>query len=119
MIANQPTARLTLERAQFGANYNGLPFGFAHNLPQLDLFTDESLCSLCRAYADHPRDFFVAGSAADPATVFYSVPCPELKPHELTTGSYSSNMTTASVNSSASFSARFEDTSASTAIATI
>ena len=92
MTSDQVTPRLALGDADFETDYNRIPFGFSHNLHQLDLFKDQALRSLCRTYADHPGDYFVSRSARTPATIFYSVPTTPLKPHEafdqLTDGSY-------------------------------
>ncbi len=92
MISNQPMPQLAVKPSDFAAHYNRMPFGFGHNLHQLDLFDDEALRRLCRAYADHPQDYFVSESAPQPGTVFYSVPRAVLQPHEafdqLAPGSY-------------------------------
>lgn len=92
MTSNEVTPRLALGDADFATDYNRIPFGFSHNLHQLDVFKDQALRSLCQAYADHPEDYFVSRSATTPATVFYSVPTTPLKPHEafdqLTDGAY-------------------------------
>jgi hypothetical protein len=87
-----PAARLDLDDAAFAENYDRVPFSFSHNLQTLALFEDETLLSLCRTYAAHPEDYFVACSAPSAGTVFYSVPKTSLQPHEaferLTAGSY-------------------------------
>ncbi len=92
MISSQSAPRLAFEPADFGAHYNRMPFGFRHNLHQLELFSDVSLRALCRAYADHPQDYFVSESAPQPGAVFYSVPRADLRPHQafdqLAPGSY-------------------------------
>jgi hypothetical protein len=87
-----PAAWLSLSDAVFRENYNRVPFGFSHNLHRLTLFENETLRTLCKTYAAHPEDYFVARSAPTAGTVFYSVPKTPLKPHEafdqLTAGSY-------------------------------
>lgn len=92
MTSTEPTARLDLDDAVFAENYDRVPFGFCHNLHSLPLFENETLRTLCATYAAHPEDYFVARSAPDAGTVFYSVPKTPLKPHEafdqLTAGSY-------------------------------
>jgi hypothetical protein len=58
------------------------PFGFSHNLSELDLFEPDSLRALAEKYAAHPSDYFVAGGAPSPAVEFYSVPRPDLSPRQ-------------------------------------
>jgi len=91
-LRTEEATLLFLDEAGFAERYNKVPFGFTHDLHRLDLFSEDSLAALCRAYADHPQDYFVAQSAPDPATIFYSVPRTPLRPHEalpqLTAGSY-------------------------------
>jgi hypothetical protein len=92
MTVKQLLPRLALNHAEFDVGYNRMPFGFSHNLHELELFKDESLRALCETYADYPQDYFVSQSAPKPGTVFYSVPHAELRPHEafqqLAPGSY-------------------------------
>jgi Cupin superfamily protein len=92
MTSIAPAARLDLDDAVFGENYDRAPFGFSHNLHRLALFENETLRCLCERYAAHPEDYFVSRSAPTAAAVFYSVPKTPLKPHEafdqLTAGSY-------------------------------
>jgi hypothetical protein len=91
-MTNQTLPRFELGPDDFATKYNSVPLGFSHNLSQCDLFGEDALRALCRAYADHPQDYFVARSAPEPGTVFYSVPRTGLKPHEaidqLVAGSY-------------------------------
>jgi hypothetical protein len=86
------TPHLSLDQAVFDTRYNCEPFGFRHNLHQLDLFDDDSLRRLCRVYANFPQDYFVSESAPQPGSIFYSVPRAPLLPHQafdqLTPGSY-------------------------------
>jgi Cupin-like domain len=82
MTSTRTTPRLELDDAALSEHYNRMPFGFEHNLHQLDLFSAESLRSVCHAYAAHPEDYAVSQSAPHPGAVFYSVPCSPLKPHE-------------------------------------
>jgi len=58
------------------------PFGFTHNLSELDLFAPDSLLSLAEKYADHPRDHYVAAGAPSPGAEFYSVPYTGYGPYE-------------------------------------
>ncbi len=57
-----------------------VPFGFRHNLGELELFAPDSLDALARKYVD--ADFFVATGAPTPATPFYAVPHGAYTPHE-------------------------------------
>jgi hypothetical protein len=82
MTSGYQEPQLALERDTFAQNYNRTPFGFSHNLHRLELFGDDALRALCRAYAGHPQDYFVSRNAASPGTVFYDVPPSDLTPHE-------------------------------------
>jgi hypothetical protein len=75
-------AELDLDQETFRESFGREPFGFAHNLSELDLFEPDSLRGLAAKYADHPRDHYVAASAASPGTEFYSVPYAGFTPLE-------------------------------------
>lgn len=68
-----PRHHLNLDPKVFKESLNREPFGFSHNLSELDLFDLDSLRSLAKRYTEK-RNYFVAGGAADPGAKFYSVP---------------------------------------------
>jgi hypothetical protein len=70
-MSTSTTVRLKADNKLFARHFDQLPFPFEHNLSSLDLLSFESLYDLAGRYT---RDFFVAGTAAAPETVFYSVP---------------------------------------------
>lgn len=72
-------ARLEIDPEQFRRSFDREPFGFAHNLGDLDLFQFDALRSLAEKYQ---KDYFVAGSAPSAAAQFYSVPHGQCRPHE-------------------------------------
>ena len=76
------SASLNLEPDIFRGSFDREPFGFTHNLHELDLFESESLLALAEKLADHPNDYYVAGGAVSPGTDFYSVAHPGCSPHE-------------------------------------
>jgi hypothetical protein len=49
------------------------PYGFQHDLSELDLFNFDELMALATKYTTHPRDYFVCLGAPQPGTDFYSV----------------------------------------------
>jgi hypothetical protein len=63
-------ARLIVDRQAFERDFDRLPFGYDHNLSDLDLFSFESLRTLAAKY---DREFFVSAGAPTPDTKFYSV----------------------------------------------
>jgi hypothetical protein len=73
---------LNLDPETFRTLLDREPFGFTHNLSELDLFEPASLRRLAEKYADHPYDYYVAGGAPSPDAEFYSVPHPGCAPHE-------------------------------------
>jgi len=60
-------------RADFDDHYGINPFGFNHQLQHSPLFTEARLTALAAHYDGHP-DSYVAGSAAAPGAIFFSVP---------------------------------------------
>jgi hypothetical protein len=82
MIAVSSQPELEIARETFRESYNREPFGYTHNLSDLDLFEPDSLRSLAAKYADHPRDHYVAAGAPSANTVFYSVPYAGMLPAE-------------------------------------
>ena len=74
MIAPCSPACLNLDPATFRESLDREPFGFSHNLSELDLFNSDSLLGLAEKYADHPRDHYVAAGRPAPGAEFYSVP---------------------------------------------
>jgi Cupin superfamily protein len=49
------------------------PYGFHHDLAELDLFSFDRLIELASKYTAHPRDYFVCLGAPEPGVDFYSV----------------------------------------------
>jgi hypothetical protein len=78
-ISERP--EMAWETADFGAGYDREPFGFAHNLAELDLFQPDRLEALAERYAQSDQDYFVARSAPSPGTEFYAVPTVFRPPH--------------------------------------
>jgi hypothetical protein len=58
--------------------YDIEPFGYTHTLSGLDLLSLDAICKQSEKHS--PADYFVAGSAASPATPFYEVPHGEVTP---------------------------------------
>jgi hypothetical protein len=75
-------AGLDLEPETFRASFDREPFGFTHNLSELDVFAPDSLRRLAERYADHPFDHYVAAGAPSPGAEFYSVPYAGYSPAE-------------------------------------
>ena len=75
-------ARLNVDRERFKQSFDREPFGFSHNLSELDLFKFDSLQALAAKFSVAPQDYFVAGSAASPGTDFDSVPYGSANPSE-------------------------------------
>jgi len=65
--------RLSIEPQGFRRQFDREPFGLSHNLHTLPLFSFDSLAELAARYAAHPRDYFVAASAASAGVGFTSV----------------------------------------------
>jgi hypothetical protein len=74
MISDPSQAAIEVDRAVFDRDFGREPFGFRHNLHELDLFAPDALIALAEAYETQPRDSYVAGSAPAPDTEFYSLP---------------------------------------------
>lgn len=74
---------LDLDAEKFRQAFDREPFGFTHNLSDLDIFSLDSLHELSKKYADRPKDCMVAGGAPTPGTKFFSVPSCDYKPHEV------------------------------------
>jgi hypothetical protein len=81
-LSGLPTvdARLLIDPQSYHANYNRTPFGFNHNLHELELFQEDSLKALVERYSNAGSGYFVAGSAADPGREFFDVPSIPLSP---------------------------------------
>ena len=83
MQLDQPTryqdARFLRLPDDCSSSIDRLPFGYEHNLCNLDLFEFEALRDLARKF-DH--DYFVASGAHTPAADFYSVKYGEFTPYE-------------------------------------
>jgi hypothetical protein len=75
-------ARLNLDPESFRQSFDREPFGFSHNLSELDLFKFDSLRALAEKFSAVPRDYFVAGSAATAGTDFDSVPYGQATPSQ-------------------------------------
>src|ERR1700677_1804046 len=75
-------ARLNLDPEKFRQSFDRVPFGFSHNLSELELFKFESLRSLAEKFSAVPRDYFVAGSASTAGTDFDSVPYGQATPSQ-------------------------------------
>ncbi len=80
VVCCQP--EMDIDREAFGRAYDREPFGFTHNLSELDLFEPDSLRGLAAKYTDHPRDHYVAAGAPTPDAKFYSVPYAGFTPAE-------------------------------------
>ena len=81
MVLPCSQSSLHLDPEIFRSSFDCEPFGFTHDLSELDLFKHDSLRNLAEKYATSP-DYYVAGSAASPRSKFYSVPRHGLLPHE-------------------------------------
>jgi hypothetical protein len=79
-LCSRPSLNFNLET--FRDSLDREPFGFTHNLSELDLFEPDSLRGLAEKYADHPDDYFAAASAPAPGAEFYSVPYADFSPRE-------------------------------------
>jgi hypothetical protein len=82
MEVSHEVAELEWDPAVFASKFDREPFGFEHNLAELDLFKFDNLISLAEKYAKFDQDYFVAESAPSPGTEFYSVPTLYRPPHE-------------------------------------
>src|SRR6202042_168531 len=75
-------AELRIDPNTYSASYNKIPFGFYHNLHQLDIFQLDSLRDLVARYGESEDDYFVAASAAAPGSPFFEAASFKLKPKE-------------------------------------
>lgn len=82
MKMSQQAADMVWAPETFALKYDREPFGFEHNLSQLDLFRFDALTALAEKYATFDQDYFVAGSAPTPGTEFYAVPTIYENPHD-------------------------------------
>ena len=89
-VLTQP--ELEIESDTFREYYNKEPFGFNHNLSELDIFEPSYLRGLSEKYLNYPLDYYVAASAPTAGAKFYSLPSVHLNPTEaldrLDTGEY-------------------------------
>jgi hypothetical protein len=70
MFTLSEKAYIDADRATLRQSFNRVPFGFAHNIHELDLFQFDSLHALAGNYQ---QDHFVASGAPTPGAQFYSV----------------------------------------------
>jgi hypothetical protein len=82
METTHDDAAMAWAAAEFSEKFDREPFGFDHNLSNLDLLQFDGLRSLAEKYAGFDQDYFVAGSAAAPGVDFYAVPTLRQRPHE-------------------------------------
>src|ERR1043166_3074928 len=69
-------ACLNLDPAAFRDSFDREPFGYTHNLNELEIFASDSLRNLVEKYSSHSHDQYVAGGAVAPSHEFYSVQHP-------------------------------------------
>jgi hypothetical protein len=74
--------RLDINPSSYESLYNRTPFGFKHNLHQLDIFQFDSISELLDRYAGASNDYYVAGSAAAAGSAFFDAPHIKLTPKE-------------------------------------
>src|SRR5580704_7940090 len=75
-------AHLNIDPGPYGTFYNRKPFGFTHNLHQLDIFQFDSILELLERYTGESNDYYVAGSAAAAGSAFFDAPHIKLTPRE-------------------------------------
>ncbi len=75
-------ARLDISPVDYQNLYNNTPFGFSHNLHELEIFQFDAICELAERYATAYGDFFVTGSAAAAGSDFFGSGQVALKPTE-------------------------------------
>src|SRR5579872_3212361 len=75
-------AHLDIDPKSYGTSYNKTPFGFRHNLHQLDIFQFDSILDLLGRYSGASNDYYVAGSAAAAGSAFFDAPHIKLTPKE-------------------------------------
>jgi hypothetical protein len=72
--ANGSFPRFTIDAGSFRNKFDREPFGFSHNLCDLELFKPEALLDLARRFDRHPADYFVSAGAPAAAVEFFEVP---------------------------------------------
>jgi hypothetical protein len=77
-IISTREALLNLDAPLARSSFNREPFGFRHDLADLDIFDLENLRTLAMRYAGHERDYFVTSGATAPGQKFRSVSGPGL-----------------------------------------
>lgn len=75
-------ARLNIAPEPYETSYNRIPFGFTHNLHQLDIFQFDSLLGVLDKYNGASNDYYVAGSAAAAGSAFFEAPHIKLTPKQ-------------------------------------
>jgi hypothetical protein len=75
-------AHLQIDPRSYQTSYNRTPFGFTHNLHQLDIFRFDSILELLDRYTGASNDYYVAGSAAAAGSAFFDAPRIKLTPRE-------------------------------------
>jgi hypothetical protein len=75
-------AHLDIDPGSYETSYNKTPFGFTHNLHQLDIFQFDSILGLLEKYDGASNDYYVAGSAAAAGSAFFEAPHIKLTPRE-------------------------------------
>jgi Cupin superfamily protein len=74
--------RLDIDPKSYQSLYNRTPFGFKHNLHQLEIFQFDSISELLDRYTGASNDYYVAGSAAAAGSAFFDAPHIKLTPKE-------------------------------------
>lgn len=75
-------AHLDIDPGSYKPSYNKTPFGFRHNLHQLEIFQFDSILELLDRYNGASNDYYVAGSAAAAGSAFFDAPHIKLTPKE-------------------------------------
>jgi Cupin superfamily protein len=75
-------AHLNIDPGPYRTSYNRTPFGFTHNLHQLDIFQFDSILELLERYNGASNDYYVAGSAAAAGSAFFDAPHIKLTPKQ-------------------------------------
>jgi len=75
-------AHLDIDPGPYETFYNKTPFGFTHNLHQLDIFQFDAILDLLERYNGASNDYYVAGSAAAAGSAFFDAPHIKLTPKE-------------------------------------
>jgi hypothetical protein len=74
--------QLNIDPKSYEAFYNKTPFGFTHNLHQLEIFQFDSILELLDRYTGSSNDYYVAGSAAAAGSAFFDAPHIKLTPRD-------------------------------------